>query len=128
MQTRYMPDGMDFVLSLQQNDPKFVLQSYTANGKYKIKIEKCALWMRQVNLSPSVVKGHEVGFESQNGIIAYNGHRSFHWLVKTGGYEFIQDDAFCGTYPKMVILVLWITRHMWVIMPRAPGISSILTL
>src|SRR5271163_4616610 len=34
MKTRYMPDEMDFVLSLQQNDPKFVLH-YTANGKYK---------------------------------------------------------------------------------------------
>ena len=56
-----MLDNTDFMLTMQINDPKFALQTFTDVKKYKIDVKKCVLYTRQVNVSPSVVAGHYHG-------------------------------------------------------------------
>ena len=109
MQRRDLLDGMDFHLELQLNEPKFALQVKSSDptaAAYKIDIQKCELWIRQVNVSPSVIKGHATGLEKHKAIYPYNGHRINDFLIGAGPSSYCTNNAFQGCFPKLVIMGL----------------------
>jgi hypothetical protein len=62
------------------------------------------MFVRQVNVSPSVLMGHAQGLQKHNLIIPYNGHKIFTKLIKKGGLAEHVDDFFQGVYPKAVMI------------------------
>jgi hypothetical protein len=107
LQPQYMIDDIDFDLKFSLNSLEFVLQHFDgADVDYKISIEDASLWLRQVNVSPSVVMGHAAGLSKQNSIYPYNGYNIFSHTLGAGTQTIGSVNLFQGIYPKLVILGL----------------------
>ena len=107
LQKQYFLDGQEFDLTFKLNDPALVLHATPADKtKYKVKMNMCRLFLRQVNVSQSVLLGHAKGLQNHNCIVPYVGHKIFTKLITAGGQEERAEDFFHGTYPKCVILGL----------------------
>src|SRR6202021_1120278 len=107
LQKQYVMDNQDFYLAFKLNEPKFALHAQDATPQdYKIDIVDMKLYVRQVNVSPSVMLGHRKGLESNNYIMPYIGHKVYTHLIKPGGVELHFGDLFQGVYPKCVIIGL----------------------
>src|SRR5271156_10816 len=107
LQRTYFLDGEEFDLVFKLNDPAFVLHLEAANkNSYKIDVVDCCLYLRQVQMSPSVLIGHARGLQTQNAIYPYIGHKIFTKLIKMGGLTDRAETFFHGVFPKGIILGL----------------------
>src|SRR3981189_3237367 len=106
LQKQYFLDGSDFALAFKPNDPKFCLHAATDADEYKVNVLEAALWIRQVNVSPSVIVGHAQGLRRFNYVCPYNGHKIFTKLIKDGGSIEAIPNLFLGIYPKLIIVGL----------------------
>jgi hypothetical protein len=107
MQRQYFTDAQDYSLSFKLNDPKLVLHANTADKTaYKINVEKMWLYLRQVNVAPSVMLGHAQGLQRQNMIVPYNAHKIFTKMIGTGVLTDVSINFLEGIYPKLVIVGL----------------------
>ena len=106
MQKQYFLDGSDFNVAFKINDPKFALHANDDTTEYKINVLEATLWLRQVNVSPSVIVGHAQGLKNYNYVCPYNGHKIFTRLIKDGGSIETVTDLFRGIYPKLIVVGL----------------------
>ena len=106
MQRQYMIDDQDYYLTFKLNDSKFCLHANDSAEKFKLNIKKMVLYLRQVNVSPSVMLGHAKGLEKHNIIVPYNAHKIFTKLIKAGGVIDVTTNFFNGVYPKCIIVGL----------------------
>src|SRR5271167_1647817 len=107
LQPQYFMDGQDFDLTFKLNNPEIALHCAEGDAtKYKIEILDCALYLRQVQVSASVISGHARGLQTHNYTVNYNGHKMFTKIIKAQGYQDVTDDFFHGVYPKCIIIGL----------------------
>ena len=69
LQKQYFLDGQDFNLVFKLNDPSVALHANDNDKKYKINIQKFYFYLRQVNVSPSVLLGHAKGMQKHNFVL-----------------------------------------------------------
>src|SRR5271154_3485500 len=81
LQKQYMTDQQDFYLSFKLNSAKFMLHANVDTTEYKVNVVECALYMRQVMVSLSVIAGHMEGMKKHNFVVPYNGHKIFTQLI-----------------------------------------------
>jgi hypothetical protein len=106
IQSQYFLDNQDFHLKFQRNSPEFALHANDSSKKYKINLLDMKLFIRQVQVSPSVVMGHIKGLANSNAVFKYNGHKLYTKLIKSGGMQDRTDDLCAGVHPKAIILGL----------------------
>ena len=61
MQKQYLTDKMDLTFKFSRNSHAFALQAFDTdaiNDTYKIRFLSMALWLRRVQVAPSVIVGH----------------------------------------------------------------------
>jgi hypothetical protein len=105
MQPQYFIDDQDYNVTFKLNDAAFALHANDDTVKYKINIVNMKMYVRQVQVSPSVLLGHAKGLQKHNIIIPYNGHKLQTKLIKAGGLEDV--TKLCdGIFPKCIIVGL----------------------
>ena len=62
-QPKYLLNGVDLHVKLIRSKEEFCLMSATANAAYQIVLQECALFVRKVRVSPSVMLGHAKALE-----------------------------------------------------------------
>ena len=72
-QGKLLLNGVDIRVSLRQNPDAFRLISPNATGDYKLEISKIMLFVRQVQIAPSVLIAHEKRLQVQPAVYAIRG-------------------------------------------------------
>jgi hypothetical protein len=105
MQKQYLPDDQTYKVEFKLSDPAFALHANDETEKYKINIVSMKMFIRQVQVSPSVLLGHAKGLQKHNIILPYNGHKLQTKLIKAGGKEDV-THLFDGIFPKCIVVGL----------------------
>src|SRR5277367_6448841 len=112
MKDQYFTDQCDITLKFARNPPEFCLQScdLTKPKGIKINIKRLRLWVRKVQVSPSVIAGHQVGLTRMNARWNYNSHKLFTNFVNSGINNIFISDCCPGVYPKLILAMMVSTR------------------
>src|SRR5271163_3484647 len=105
MQGQYLTDQCNVILKFTRQPPEFYLQHFSATPipNLKINIKRVHLWMRKVQVSPSVLMGHQTGLTSMNARINYNSHKIFTYFLEKGQLNYSNSDCCPGIYPKLIL-------------------------
>src|SRR5271167_1310199 len=105
MQGQYLTDQCNVILKFTRQAPEFCLQYFGATPipGLKINIKRVHLWMRKVQVSPSVLMGHQTGLTSMNARINYNSHKIFTYFLEKGQLNYSNSDCCPGIYPKLIL-------------------------
>ena len=103
-QPKYLLNGVDLRVKLIRSKEEFCLMSTTANAAYKIVLQECALYVRKVRVSPSVMLGHAKALEK--GTAKYPVRHVVCKLlsVPRGEMSLQQDHVFLGQIPQRIII------------------------
>src|SRR5277367_6266280 len=108
MQDQYFTDQCDISLKFARNPPEFALQCLegTKPTGLKINIKRLRLWMRKVQVSPSVIAGHHAGLARMNARWNYNSHKLFSYFHNAGIVNISIPNICPGIYPKLILAML----------------------
>ena len=112
MQDQYFTDQCDISLKFARNPPEFALQCCdpVKPTGIKINIKRLRLWVRKVQVSPSVIAGHHAGLARMNARWNYNSHKLFSYF-ENAGIDNISIPNICpGVYPKLILAMLVSTK------------------
>ncbi|XP_071504964.1 uncharacterized protein F54H12.2-like [Diadema antillarum] len=104
LQPKHILNGVDVKVKLIRSKEEFALMSGTENANYKIVIQNCALYVRKVKVSPSVMLGHAKALEK--GTAKYPVRRVMCKVlsVPRGEMTLQQDHLFLGQIPERLII------------------------
>ena len=109
MQEQYFTDQCGVTLKFTRNSPDLCLQNFCATKpapNYKINIKRMRLWIRKVQVAPSVIAGHQAGLARMNARWNYNSHKIFTYFYNTGTNNIAITDSCPGIYPKLILAMM----------------------
>jgi len=108
-QPKYLIPGVSVRISLTRSKDAFCLGF--ANGqnddgsKFKVVISKCILYVRRVQVHPSVELGHRTGLIKKNAIYPYTRSKTITYTIPTGSYTYFKENLFStAVLPKFVVV------------------------
>ena len=101
-QEKYLLNHVDLKIKLRRSRDVFALMGDADN--YKIKIKDLALFVRKVQLSPSVRMGHVKALEKTSCKYPIRRVEVKVDTVPTGNMNYIQDNLFLGQLPKRLVI------------------------
>jgi hypothetical protein len=109
VQNQYYTDRMGIQLKFTRNKNNFALMAYDAadvNETYKIQIQAFSIWLRRVQVAPSVIVGHLHGLSKQNAYWNYPAFKVMTLHVNAATVEISQNNVCPGIYPKAIYLAM----------------------
>src|SRR5271167_3630077 len=105
MQGQYLTDQCNVILKFTRQPIEFCLQYFgaTAPAGLKVNIKRMNLWTRKVQVSPSVLMGHQTGLTSMNARVNYNSHKIFTYFLEKAQSNYSNNDCCPGIYPKLIL-------------------------
>ncbi|XP_063951992.1 uncharacterized protein F54H12.2-like [Lytechinus pictus] len=103
-QERLMLPGVDVKIKLNRNKDAFCLLTSHATMKYKIVIEKAALYVRKVKINPSVMLSHAKGLENTPAKYPINKVDVRSFTIPSGNMSINKDNLFLGQIPNRIII------------------------
>ena len=103
-QERLLLPGVDVKVKLNRNKDAFCLLSSHAAPKYKIKIEKAALFVRRVKVNPSVMLSHAQTLETTPAKYPLNKVDVRSFTIPAGNMSMNKDNLFLGQIPNKIII------------------------
>lgn len=101
-QPKLLPSGVDVRLKLERNKALFVLMALT--DTFKISITSASLFVRKVNIAPSVFLAHEKALERGNMKIPIRRVEVRSFALSSGLQSTTITNAFIGQLPMRLIL------------------------
>jgi len=109
MQKQYLTDKMDLTFKFSRNSHAFALQAFdtdAVNDTYKIRFLTMALWLRRVQVAPSVIVGHLRGLGARNAIWKYPAFKVITTFHASGISNISIANATPGIYPKCMFVAM----------------------
>ena len=104
-QSRYIPPQTDIRIHLHRSKQEFALQVYGGTSTdYMFKITKCVLYVRRMQILPSVIAGHNKGLEKNNMKYPLRHMDISTFVITKGVQEYVKDNLFPTQTPKMLIV------------------------
>jgi len=105
-QEKYLLPGVDLVLKCIRSSNAFCLLSSADDANYKAVIESASLWVRKVQISPSVRIAHEKALMKNNA--KYPIHRVLinTFSIPQGNMNMVKDNIFHGQVPRKLVIGL----------------------
>lgn len=104
-QPKYLLPGVDVKLVFHRSRDLFPFSNGTGNPLIQIKAAK--LYVRRVRVSPSVIKGHELGLKKMNAKYDYTRAQVVTYSIATGSHSHFRDNIFSSPLlPKFVIVAM----------------------
>ena len=102
-QPKYLIPGVNVRITLTRSDDRF---AFTAGaGAAAIKLLHAKLYVRRVRVSPSVLRGHEVGLTKKNAVYPYNRSQVVSYTIPQGSHSHFRDNVFSSSLlPKFVVV------------------------
>ena len=105
LQKQYLLDKMDITIKFLRNEHVFCLQSFDNKpDDYKVRFLSMSLWMRRVQVSPSVIVGHMQGLQKMNAVWKYPAIKICHSYHKAGITCINSTNVAPGIYPKCIFV------------------------
>ena len=101
-QDKYLLNHVDLKNKMRRSRDAFALEAEAAN--YKIKIKEMALYVRKVQLSPTVRMGHVNALEKISCKYPVRRVEVKVDTVPTGNMNYVQDNMFLGQLPKRLVI------------------------
>src|SRR3977135_232 len=109
IQKQYLTDKMNLSFKFNRHSHTFALQSFdvaATAATYRIRFISMALWLRRVQVSPSVIMGHLKGFQSQNAIWKYPAIKVITSHHAKDITNISIPNATPGLYPKCIFVAM----------------------
>ena len=104
-QPKYLLPGVNVKITLHRSKDSFPFKDGTGNPR--IQIMRAKLYVRRVRVSPSVIKGHEIGLNKKNAIYPYTRSQVVTYTVATGSHSHFRDNIFSSPLlPKFVVVAM----------------------
>ncbi|XP_072166027.1 uncharacterized protein F54H12.2-like [Diadema setosum] len=103
-QEKLLLPGVDLKIKLNRSKDAFCLMSSNQAAKYKVKIEKAALYVRRVKTNPSVVVAHAKMLEKSNAQYPINKIDVRSFSIPAGSMSVNKDNLFLGHLPNRIIV------------------------
>jgi hypothetical protein len=104
-QPKYLLPGVNVKVSLHGSKDSFAFLNGAGNPAIHIKAAK--LYARRVRVSPSVLKGHEIGLHKKNVIYPYTRSQVATYTVAAGSHSHFRDNIFSTPLlPKFVVVAM----------------------
>ena len=104
-QERYLISLTDLRIKLTRASPKFSLLA-TGGGDYQVRIEKAILYVRRIEVNPSVIEGHSVGLEKRNAVYQYLDPKLIVHTITKDSMETSRDNIFPHQMPKTLFIAM----------------------
>lgn len=102
-QPKYLLPGVTVRVRMQRSKDTFAM--IHGAGSPKIQILGACLYVRRVRVSPSVIKGHEMGLAKKNAIYSYTRGQVISYSVAQGSHSHFRDNIFSSSLlPKFVVV------------------------
>ena len=102
-QPKYLIPGVNVKVTLHRSRELFPFADGT--GSPTIQIGSAKLYVRRVRVSPSVIKGHEIGLRKKNIIYPYTRSQVITYTVAAGSHSHFRDNIFSSPLmPKFVVV------------------------
>jgi len=109
LQKQYLTDSMNLQFKFTRQSHAFALQAFDAdadNDQYKVKFHSMHLWLRRVQVAPSVKVGHMTGLGRHNAIWKYTSFKMLTYFYAAGIDTLSIPDATPGVFPKCIFLAM----------------------
>ena len=103
-QENYLLNHVNLKIKLRQSRDVFARMADADN--YKIIIKDLALFVRNVQLSPAVTKGHVKALEKTSGKYPIRLVEVKVDMVPRGNMKYVQNNMFLGQLPKRLVIAL----------------------
>ncbi|XP_041453162.1 uncharacterized protein F54H12.2-like [Lytechinus variegatus] len=103
-QERLLLPGVDLKLKFNRSKDSFCLLSSDANPKYKVVIDKAALYVRRVKVNPSVMISHAKTLEKSTAKYPVNKVDVRSFSIPAGNMSVSKDNLFLGQLPNRIIV------------------------
>jgi hypothetical protein len=104
-QPKYLLPGVNVKLTLHRSKDAFAFTNGAGNPAIEIMASK--LYVRRVRVSPSVIKGHEIGLHKKNALYNYTRSQVVTYSIPTGSFSHFRDNLFSSPLlPKFVIVAM----------------------
>lgn len=102
-QPKYLLPGVNVKVTLHRSGDLFPFTNGTGNPTISISAAK--LYVRRVRVSPSVIKGHEIGLRKKNAIYPYTRAQVITYTIAAGSHSHFRDNIFSSPLmPKFVVV------------------------
>ena len=107
-QNRYLLPDVSLSLKFTRAKPAFVIQTFdTTKTNYKIKIEEAILYVRRVEISPSLVNMHNSRLDNKMNALYPVQHTEIQtFTINKGLHSHIEDRLFRGLMPKLLYVCM----------------------
>lgn len=105
-QEKYLLSNVPIRIKLTRSASQFVLMSDMQNQQFKIEIAEAVLWMRHVQIAPSVALSHEKALMTGNALYPVNRTEMEVLTIPSGARTIARDNFFSGKIPKKLIFVM----------------------
>jgi len=106
-QNKYLISGSSINLTLYRAKAEFIFQSLKANNSVKnleLQIQKARLYVRYVEVAPSILMEHEAALSLQNVPYSIQRTRMSTFSINQNTVDFSKQSAFSGQMPKLIVL------------------------
>ncbi|XP_041452656.1 uncharacterized protein F54H12.2-like [Lytechinus variegatus] len=103
-QERLLLPGVDLKLKFNRSKDSFCLLSSDVNPKYKVVIDKAALYVRRVKVNPSVMISHAKTLEKSTAKYPVNKVDVRSFSIPAGNMSVSKDNLFLGQLPNRIIV------------------------
>lgn len=104
-QERYLISLTDLRIKLTRASSKFALLC-ADGGDFNVRIQKAILYVRRVEVNPSVIEGHAVGLEKRNAIYHYLDTKMIVHTITKDSLETMRDNIFPIQLPKTLFIAM----------------------
>lgn len=104
-QHRYVMPDIQISLRFTRSKPAFALQTFVpTKTDYKVKIEKAILYVRRVEIAPSLLNAHNLSLMKTNAVYPVQHTEIQTFTINKGVQSHIEDRLFRGSMPKLLYI------------------------
>ena len=103
-QDKYLLNRVDLILKFVRSRNTFSLLSSEDDADYKVLIQTATLWVRKVQLAPSIRLAHEKALMRGNAKYPINRVLCNVYSISRGNMNMVKDNLFNGQLPNRVII------------------------
>jgi len=103
IQDQYFTDNFNISIKFTRHTPEFCLQRFTSGETFNVNIKRMRMWVRKVQVAPSVLQGHMTGLSQMNAKWNYNAHKIYTSFHIKGVSNISIPDCCPGIYPKLIL-------------------------
>ena len=105
-QNKMIPGNCALRIRLQRADPKFSLVAKSTTKKYEVSIDSACLYVRQEQISPSVLHAHELALQKGRFKFPMRKIQMKFYTKSSGQQDISENNLIEGTLPRKVIIGL----------------------